>query len=125
MGPSKWLHLPQKFYLILLSFTLIGFFEVFVFLTVFPEMLERLQISLNISTKDKYLYSRLNDKCNDAFGFIFAFTNSFAPILGSVIEENVGPQVTCDIHWCFFVFYGVIIFTFNCGPNFRKENQEF
>ena len=88
-------------------------------------MLERLQISLNISTKDKYLYSRLNDKCNDAFGFIFAFTNSFAPILGSVIEENVGPQVTCDIHWCFFVFYGVIIFTFNCGPNFRKENQEF
>ena len=91
MGPSKWLGLPESIWLIIFAFTFLGCFEVFVFLAVFPEMLERLQISLNISTKDKYLYSRLNDKCNDAFGFIFAITNVIAPISGSVIETTFGP----------------------------------
>ena len=101
-----------------MSFTCIGFFEVFVFLAVFPEMLDRLMVSLNISTEDEFLYSRLNDKCNDGFGFIFAITNSFAPIVGSALYDAVGSRVTCDIHWAFFLTYGLIIFTFNCGPNF-------
>ena len=30
-----------------------------------------------------------------------------------------------DIHATAFLIMGIITFTFNCGPNFMKENREF
>jgi len=48
MGPSEWLGLPDDFTLIMAGFPVLGIFQVFVFIPIIPEMLERLQVDLDI-----------------------------------------------------------------------------
>jgi hypothetical protein len=50
---------------------------------IIPEMIERLQVSLKIHEKDEAIYEKLNDKVNDAYGFIYALTEFIAPLVSS------------------------------------------
>ena len=125
MGPSKWLNFPNKLYSICIGFFLIGFFEVFVFLPCFPEMAERLQVGLEIPTSNKFLYGKMNDRINDCYGFIFACTNTIAPLAGTWIQAAVKGRTTMDIHAAVFLGMGIFVFVFNCGPNFISENKQF
>jgi hypothetical protein len=49
LGPSEILGLPDNVWLIIASQPPMGIFQVFVFIPIIPEMLERLQVDLQIS----------------------------------------------------------------------------
>ena len=75
LGPSSLLGLPEIVWLPIAAFPLMGIFQVFVFIPIIPEMIERLQVELNIvEGEDEYIDAQLNDKCNDAYGFVYAFS---------------------------------------------------
>jgi MFS family permease len=91
MGPSNLLDFPDKLWMIVTGFSIIGIFQVFVFIPIIPEMLERLQVDLNIvEGEDPALDNQLNDKVNDAYGFIFAFANFVSPLIGSNVADAFG-----------------------------------
>lgn len=49
-------------------------------------MLERLQVDLGIvEGEDEKVDNALNDKVNDAYGFIYAFANFVSPLIGSAV----------------------------------------
>lgn len=86
MGPSQYLNLPDKLWIVVSAFPLIGIFQVFVFIPIIPEMLERLQVDLGIvEGEDEKVDNALNDKVNDAYGFIYAFANFVSPLIGSAV----------------------------------------
>jgi len=63
-----------------------GFVEIFIFLPILPEMIERMQVALDIHTgEDPLLDSELNDKINDLYGFTYVVTMFFSPIIGSYL----------------------------------------
>jgi hypothetical protein len=49
MGPSKFLKLPRELTVMFPAYPLLGICQVFVFIPIIPEMIERLQVSLEIS----------------------------------------------------------------------------
>jgi len=46
-------------------------------------MIERLQVSLKVHEQDEDMYGKVNDKVNDAYGFVYALTLFIAPLVGS------------------------------------------
>merc|ERR1712062_592727 len=52
----------------------VGVFQVFIFVPIIPEMLERLQVALKVHENDDDMYGKLNDKVNDSYGFVYALT---------------------------------------------------
>ena len=97
----------------------------FVFVPIIPEILERLQVGLKIPDTDDVLYEKLNDKVNDAYGFMYALTNFVAPLLGSNVFGVEGMRSTFDIIALSDLGYGVILFIFNCGIFFISEDRTF
>jgi len=52
-------------------------------------MIERLQAALEISEgEDEYIDAKLNDRCNDAYGLIYAFSMFVSPLIGSSLAES-------------------------------------
>jgi|TARA_B110000285_G_scaffold27018_1_gene26462 hypothetical protein len=50
-----------------------GLVQVFIFIPIIPEILERMQVAYNIAEgEDEALDNSLNDKVNDAYGLFFA-----------------------------------------------------
>ena len=49
MGPSSFFDLPNNYWLVVSAFPILGFFQVFVFIPIIPEMIERLQVDLKIT----------------------------------------------------------------------------
>ena len=75
------------------AFPLIGIFQVFVFIPIIPEMLERLQVDLGIvEGEDETVDNALNDKVNDAYGFVYAFSNFVSPLIGSAVLGWAGER---------------------------------
>ena len=59
----------------------------FVFIPIIPEMLERLQVDLKmVEGEDINLDNALNDKVNDAYGLIYAFSTFVSPLIGTALE---------------------------------------
>ena len=93
MGPSKYLDLPDELWIVVSAFPLIGIFQVFVFIPIIPEMLERLQVDLGIvEGEDETVDNALNDKVNDAYGFVYAFSNFVSPLVGSAVLGWAGER---------------------------------
>ena len=93
MGPSKYLDLPDELWIVVSAFPLIGIFQVFVFIPIIPEMLERLQVDLGIvEGEDETVDNALNDKVNDAYGFVYAFSNFVSPLIGSAVLGWAGER---------------------------------
>jgi hypothetical protein len=66
------------------SFPLQGLFQVYVFLPIIPEIIERVQVKYDIvEGKDEFLDAQLNDSCNDAYGFIYALSLFIGPLFGT------------------------------------------
>ena len=77
----------------------------------------------------------LNDRVNDAYGFLQASGQFVAPLLGAYLQElqdnlvnpeyAIGTRKVCD-QWALMNFgLAVFYFLFNCGPMFISENSEF
>mmetsp|Transcript_31724 Transcript_31724/g.48629 ORF Transcript_31724/g.48629 Transcript_31724/m.48629 type:complete len:102 (-) Transcript_31724:628-933(-) len=91
MGPSQLLQFPDSYWLIVAGFPLLGIFQTFVFIPIIPEMIERLQVSLEITEgEEEAVDNRLNDKINDAYGLIYALSNFVSPYVGSLLYSAYG-----------------------------------
>ena len=89
-------------------------------------MIERLQVSLTISEgEDEEVDEMLNDKVNDAYGFIYAFSNFVAPLIGSYLYEYFGHRNTFDFIAVADFVFGITIFAVNCGFWVFSENRQF
>ena len=71
------------------------------------------------------MYGKLNDKVNDSYGFIYAFTQFVAPLASSAVYDKWGMSTKFDITAIIFVCYAVVLMIFNCGPSFAAENRRF
>lgn len=93
MGPSELLNLPDELWIVVAGFPILGIFQVFVFIPIIPEMLERLQVDLGIvEGEDEAVDNALNDKVNDAYGFVYAFANFAAPLIGAAVNDICGER---------------------------------
>jgi hypothetical protein len=85
--------LPDELWIVVSAFPIIGIFQVFIFIPIIPEMLERLQVDLGIvEGEDEAVDNALNDKVNDSIGFIFAFANFVSPLIGASVLDAVGER---------------------------------
>jgi hypothetical protein len=109
-----------------MAFPVLGLFQVFVFIPIIPEMMERLQVDLNITEgEDEFIDAQLNDKCNDAYGFIYASSMFVSPLIGGFLDTTYGPRATCDYIAMMDGMTGVLFFVFNCGFFVFSENRAF
>jgi hypothetical protein len=126
LGPSKFLGLPYNKWIMLSSFPLQGLFQVYVFLPIIPEMIERVQVKYDIvEGEDEFLDAQLNDSCNDAYGFIYALSMFFGPLVGSWVKSATDGRTSCDIFALVNLFLAVVLIIFNCGPFVFSENRAF
>lgn len=97
-GPSQLLGFPDNYWLIIAGFPLMGVFQYFVFIPIIPEMLERLQVDFNIvEGEDEAIDGAINDKVNDAYGFVFALANFVGPTVGGALKVKYEAPTTSDI----------------------------
>ena len=111
---------------VIAAFPMMGIFQYFIFIPVIPEMLERVQGDFNIvEGEDEELDNAINDKVNDAYGFMYAFSSFVSPLIGSILQENYGSPFACDIFA--FTNFGIaaILFLFNCGIFVFSEHREY
>lgn len=126
MGPSKILDLPLKAGLTISAFPFLGLFQVFVFIPIIPEMIERMQVKLNIREgEDEYVDAMLNDKCNDMYGLVYALSMFLGPLIGDALQSRFGYRTTCDVFAYINFGWALILFIFNCGPMVIGENKRF
>ena len=126
LGPSAFFGLPQNYWIVIASFPLQGLCQVFVFIPIIPEMLERLQVNLNVATgEDELIDAQINDKCNDAYGLIYALSMFVGPLIGSAMNTTFGSVKTCDYLGFANLGFAVLLFIFNCGPFVYAENRKF
>lgn len=126
LGPSELLGFPNSYYLMISSLPIMGIFQVFVFIPIIPEMLERLQVDLDIvEGEDELVDLRVNDIVNESYTLLFALSSFVGPMVGSYMYEEVGMRWTCDWFGVFNIAIAVICFVFNCGFNVYGENREF
>lgn len=98
----------------------------FVFIPIIPEIIERIQVKYQITEgRDEFLDAMINDKCNDAYGLIYAFSMFVSPLVGSGINNLYGPRKTCDYFMLANLVVAIVLLVFNCGPNVFTENREF
>lgn len=91
LGPSNYFDIDEidQYKYIVSAFPLLGIFQVFIFIPIIPEMIERLQVELKIREGENDLIDgALNDKINDSYGFIFALSNFISPNIGASLIDN-------------------------------------
>lgn len=126
MGPSKYLNIPDNLWIVVAGFPVMGIFQTFVFIPIIPEMLEALQHDLKIvEGQNERIDNAINDKVNDAYGFIFAFTNFVAPLTGAALHKSLEERNTFDVIALANFGFGIIFFIFNCGIFVFSENRKF
>ena len=126
MGGSDLFDLPENGLVTGIGFILLGVPQIFVFIQIIPEMVERMRVDLNIPEgEDDVVDSRLNDAVNDAYGVVYALANFISPILGSMVYNQFGVTYCFDLIFSIDVLFAIFIFHFNCGPFVFKENREF
>ncbi len=78
----------------LVSFPLLGIFQVLVFLPIIPELIERLVVDLRIEEgRNEYVDTKLNDKCNDAYGLMFSLIMFLGPLIDVSYPHLTLPQI--------------------------------
>ena len=89
-------------------------------------MLERLTVDLEIPEgQDADVDNALNDKVNDAYGLMFAFSCFISPLIGDALNTAYGQRIACDISaFANFAFF-IVLFLFNAGPFVFSENRAF
>ena len=126
IGPSELLGVLVEStaqWLILLAFLLMGLMQYFVFVPIIPEMLERAQVDLEIEERDTRARSCLNDKVNDAYGFVYALSLFIGPLIGGFLHDNFGPKTTGDYVAAFTLLFAFFLGIFNCGLQVFEEDR--
>jgi len=89
-------------------------------------MMERLAVNLQIREgEDPVIDAQLNDKCNDAYGLIYALSMFAGPMLGNLLFKWFNGASTCDYLGLFNIGVSVLYAVFHCGPFVFSENREF
>ena len=130
LGPSNHFDIKEtdQYKFIVSAFPLLGIFQVFIFIPIIPEMIERLQVDLKIKEgENELLDGALNDKINDSYGFIFALSNFVSPNIGALLIDTyqMDWRDICDYVAYFNFIFAFLLFIFNCGPFFKRENSIF
>ena len=73
--------------------------------------------------RNEYVDTKLNDKCNDAYGLMFSSIMFLGPLVGSKMYRNLGSNTTCDYIACIDFVAGIFMFIFNCGFTVFSENK--
>ena len=68
-------------------------------------------------------YNQLNDKANEALGFLIALTDFSAPIIGSWIYKGVGMRRAFDIIAILDFIILIVLLVFNAGLNVFQEDK--
>ena len=103
-----------------------GIFQVFVFIPIIPEMIERIQVDLEITEGEhENVDLALNDQINEAYTLLYAFSNGVSPLIGAYMHDRLGARRTCDYVAYFNIGFGIISFIFNCGFFVFREDREF
>jgi MFS family permease len=124
MGPSKFFNFPNELYVILLAYPLMGLNQVFIFLPIIPEMMERMYFKLQVREGDSAaLDLRLSDLVNEAYVIIYAVSSFCSPILGSKLYLAVGMRSAFDYIAGVNFVMAILLATFNCGLNVFKEER--
>lgn len=126
MGPSKIFGLPNEAWLISTGLIFQGLFQVFVFIPIIPEMLERLQADLNITEGEhEEVDNRLNDLVNDAYGVLFSASNFLSPLIGTFLTRGERYPEGNDIVFLCNCAFAIVLFIFNCGLFVFSEERRF
>ena len=126
MGPSEFLSLPKAFYTVIGAYPLLGFCQIFVFIPIIPEMIERVQDSLGVKEGESAKIDMLlSDAVNEAYVLIYAISAFLSPLIGGCLYMIYGMRKTCDIVAAANLVYVLILISFNCGFNVYKENVNF
>ena len=65
----------------------LGGFQVFIFLPVIPEMVERMYYDLGIKEgENEEIDNAIADKVNDAYGFVYACSYFVSPLIGAAMQ---------------------------------------
>lgn len=109
------------------AFPFLGIFQVFVFIPVIPEIFERLTVELDITEgENTFIDGKLNDKCNDTYGLVYALSMFIAPNLGDFMKTHLGGhENSCDAWFIINITCFLILFIFNGDFRVFKENREF
>jgi MFS family permease len=90
LGPSKLLGFPDNVWLIVSSQPPMGILQVFVFIPIIPEMIERLQVDLDIAEgENEEVDLALNDQVNECYTLLYAFANGVSPLIGGLMHDNL------------------------------------
>lgn len=93
---------------------------------IIPEMIERLKVDLKIKDgEDKSLENKVNDLCNEAYGFIYSLMLFLSPLIGSNMYLTMGADMTLTKIAMVNVAMVLAILLFNDGFQVFKENKEF
>lgn len=126
LGPSLILDLPYNKFLVIASFPLLGIMECVVILPVVPEIYERMIYEHNVKLGENEVRdSLLNDKCNDAFGCVYALSLFVGPNIGGAMKEALEHRTTCDVWILINLVTFVILFIFNGDYRVFSENRVF
>lgn len=127
LGPSAFFKFPSdNYWFTVAAFPCMGIFQVFVFIPIIPEILERLQVDLDIvEGQDTMIDNALNDKVNDAYGLTYALSNFVSPLVGSYMHSTLGSRVDTDYIAFMNLGLAAILLIFNCGPFAFSENRKF
>jgi len=66
----------------------------------------------------------LNDRVNEVYGCVLGLSDLTAPIIGNSLHHAMGMGIF-DLMALLSLLYAVILFIFNCGPNFVADDKEF
>ena len=103
-----------------------GIFQVFVFIPIIPEMIERIQVDLEIAEGEhEDVDLALNDQVNEAYTLLYAFAMFISPLLGSYLHSTLGSRKTCDYVAIVNLGVAAISFVFNCGFFVFSEDRAF
>lgn len=126
LGPSQLLNLPDSTWLIIGSQPLFGLFQVFIFIPLLGEIIERLQVDLEICEgEDEELDLKLNDTVNEVWYLLYALSTFFAPNVGTYMYNQLEMRRTCDIVAIFNFGFAIVLFIFNCGFSVFSEDRKF
>ena len=57
--------------------------------------------------------AQLNDKCNDAYGLVYALSMFAGPLIGSAMNTTFGPVKTCNYLGFINLAFAIILLVFN------------
>jgi MFS family permease len=120
-GPSYYLGLPNKLWIMCIGLAMQGAFLGLVFIPILPEMIEAIYASKGLTEgEDERTDGVISDKAAGLYGSFYSIGMIISPILGSLVFENFEKfddtnafNKTCDLFALATFVYSIIYLIFN------------